>query len=400
MHYLKQLPVQLLISILSAFALGSILDAFTISVFYTLSSALIEILLFVLPVIVFGFIFRALVDRQRNSLFLLLLIFGGVTLSNFIAVMIAYAFGLTFLPLIGLNHSHDFAAMTTSDITSLFKLGLPSLIGTGMALIIGISSGLFISYFRDDHPIKQMAQKFGAVLNKWITLFLQKVFVPLLPIYVFGFCLKLSYDDALIHLFQQFGKSFILCMALVSLYIIALYLIGACGDPKKARGQFVNMLPAGLLGFSTMSSAVAMPVTLSCTIKNTKDEEFSDLIIPSTANIHMLADNLTIVVMGMTLLAVFGMPWPTLIAFIPFALAFSLAKLSCVGAPGASILVVLPVLQEWLGFTPEMLSVITTIYILQDSFGTAANVMLNGAFALVIQRIYGYSVERQVLGDH
>ena len=147
------------------------------------------------------------------------------------------------------------------------------------------------------------------------------------------------------------------------------------------------MAPAGLTGFSTMSSAMTMPVTLTCTEETTKDRHFTDLIIPSTANIHMLGDDLTIVMTALSLLAISGHSHPDLLTFIPFVLAFCLAKLSCVGIPGASVLVVLPVLQNFLGFTPEMISVLTTIYILQDSFGTAANVMGNGAFALLIQRI-------------
>jgi Na+/H+-dicarboxylate symporter len=34
-----------------------------------------------------------------------------------------------------------------------------------------------------------------------------------------------------------------------------------------------------------------------------------------------------------------------------------------------------------------MLTVITTLYVLQDPFGTASNVMGNGAFALIIQKL-------------
>ena len=82
------------------------------------------------------------------------------------------------------------------------------------------------------------------------------------------------------------------------------------------------------------------------------------------------------------------MPQPDFWTFIPFALAYCVAALSCVGVPGGTILIILPVLQNFLNFTPEMLSAITTIYILQDPFGTTANVIGNGGFALLIQRIF------------
>ncbi|MDP5370572.1 MAG: dicarboxylate/amino acid:cation symporter, partial [Pseudomonadota bacterium] len=213
---------------------------------------------------------------------------------------------------------------------------------------------------------------------------LSKIFIPLLPIYVFGFCLKLSYDDALAHLFQQYGKVFFLSLSLVALYISALYLVASHANMRKAISYIKIMLPAGLTGFSTMSSAATMPVTLRCTQATTQDKNFTDLVIPSTANIHMLGDDLVILMMAMALLSIFGMPWPDFTTFTQFAFAFSMAKLSCVGIPGASVFVVLPVLQTYLGFSPEMISVLTTLYVLQDPFGTAANVMGNGAFALML----------------
>ena len=235
--------------------------------------------------------------------------------------------------------------------------------------------------------MKRIFQKIAHQLNQIITYFLQKVFLPLLPLYVFGFCLKLSYDNALFNLFEQFGKVFLLSMGLVIFYLFCLYLMGSGGDLKKTIGNITAMFPAGLMGFSTMSSAVTMPVTINCVEKTTQDRNFARLIIPSTANIHMLGDDLNLVVMSMALLSVFGMPWPEFSLLLPFVMAFSLAKLSCVGVPGASVLVILPVLQNYLGFSSEMISILTTIYILQESCGTAANVMGSGAFALIIQRI-------------
>ena len=387
-RYLKQLPVQLVLSILAAFPLGYLLDLFYISLFYSISTCFINILIFVLPLMVFSFIFRGIVKSASGSLSLLLLIFAGVTLSNCSALLTAYFFGHTFLPLLGVDHNPGFIEKFVSEVPLLFSLELPSIIGTEKAMCLGIILGVSISSMQEGGAVKTSFLKASDFLSKYITLFLQKVFTPVLPLYVFGFCLKLSCDKALVHLFTEFGKVFLLSMFLVASYIFFLYFIGSYANIKKAIGNIKTMLPAGLTGFSTMSSAATMPVTLACTEKTTKDRNFTDLIIPATTNIHMLGDDLTIVMTAMTLLSVFGMPLPEVLSILPFVFAFSLAKLSCVGVPGASVLVVLPVLQKYLGFTPEMISVLTTIYILQDSFGTAANVMGNGAFALIIQRIF------------
>jgi Na+/H+-dicarboxylate symporter len=83
-----------------------------------------------------------------------------------------------------------------------------------------------------------------------------------------------------------------------------------------------------------------------------------------------------------------GAPMPSFVEFIPYVIGFCIAKLACVGIAGASLLVVLPVLKEHLGFSSEMVSLITTLYVLHDPFGTFHNVMGNGAFALFVEKTF------------
>ncbi|MDP3372359.1 MAG: cation:dicarboxylase symporter family transporter [Candidatus Paracaedibacteraceae bacterium] len=388
---LKNIPLQLVLSIIFSMLIADKLSLNTVRFFYTISFCFIEILLFVLPVIVFSFILRALLGLKNGSILLLLLIFIGVTFSNCIALTTSYFFSKTFLPFIGLQFSPNFAAKLSSDVTTLFTFGLPNIIRTEQALLAGIASGISLNLFKEGNLFKAMLKNKSIWLSDKISLVLTNIFIPLLPFYVFGFCLKLSHDKALAHLFQQYGKVFLLSLFLLAVYLFCMYLIASKGNFRKAFYYIKIMLPAGLAGFCTMSSAATMPVTLRCAEAATKNKNFTDLVIPSTANIHMLGDDLTIIVMAMTLMSVFGISWPDFITFLPFAFAFSVAKLSCVGIPGASVFVVLPILQTYLNFSPEMLSILTTIYVLQDPFGTASNVMGNGSFTLILDRIYNKS---------
>ncbi|MEA0971272.1 Sodium:dicarboxylate symporter family protein [Candidatus Megaera venefica] len=388
--FLKQVSVQLAISILLALFLGQKIDVYYVSISYTISFCFIEILILMLPIIVFSFILRALINIKNGSLLLLTIIFLGVTCSNLLALTTAYLFGSLTLPYLNIDHTPDFATKFASSVEVLFNFNLPTLISTEKAMVAGVLLGLLINFLSDNNVVKQMVKVITLSLGDKVSYFLTKIFIPLLPLYVFGFCIKLSYDNALVHLFHQYSRVFLLSMSLVICYIFVLYLIASKGKLKLTFTNLKIMLPAGLTGFSTMSSAATMPVTLKCTEDMTKDKNFADLIIPSTANIHMLGDDLTIIMTALTLLSVFGFVAPNLGSFIPFAFAFSIAKLSCVGIPGASVLVVLPVLQNYLGFTPEMVSILATIYILQDSFGTCANVMGNGAFAMIVRRIFKF----------
>ncbi|MBX9977040.1 MAG: dicarboxylate/amino acid:cation symporter [Alphaproteobacteria bacterium] len=386
--FLKSLPVQLIACILVAFYLGKVLDLFYVRLFFTLSSVFVEILLFILPIMVFSFIFRALVGIERKSTWLVGLILISVTISNILAVLTAYGYSKGLMAALGITHCAGFADKFISNVDPLFPFELPRFIGTDRAMLAGIACGFIVSFLPDRIAFRTFATNKAIILSDMITAFLQRAFIPLLPIYIFGFCLKLSYDDALVHLFTHYSHVFFASLTLVLMYISLIYFFGAGLSITRALAHMRTMLPAALTGFSTMSSAATMPVTLECTEKNTKDRNFTDLIIPSTANIHMLGDDLTITVTAVALLTICGHGVPDFMTFLAYAGAFSIAKLSCVGIPGASVLVVLPVLQQFLGFTPEMIGMLTTIYILQDSFGTAANVMGNGGFALVIQRVF------------
>ena len=83
----------------------------------------------------------------------------------------------------------------------------------------------------------------------------------------------------------------------------------------------------------------------------------------------------------------FGVAEPGLLNYLIFAGYFVLAKFSVAAVPGGGILVMLPILERYLGFDPVMLSLITALYILFDPIVTSANVLGNGCFAMGLSRV-------------
>ena len=63
-------------------------------------------------------------------------------------------------------------------------------------------------------------------------------------------------------------------------YIGMLYVVVNVFDLPKALTSLKNILPAALVGFSTMSSAAAMPVLINGAIKNSEDEDVPRRIVP------------------------------------------------------------------------------------------------------------------------
>ncbi|MBI3236420.1 MAG: cation:dicarboxylase symporter family transporter [Chlamydiales bacterium] len=110
-------------------------------------------------------------------------------------------------------------------------------------------------------------------------------------------------------------------------------------------------------------------------------------LIPATVNVHLIGDCFAIPIFAFAVMKSFGVAEPHFLSYLIFACYFVLAKFSVAAVPGGGILVMLPILERYLGFDATMLSLITALYILFDPIITCANVFGNGGFAMGLSRI-------------
>jgi Na+/H+-dicarboxylate symporter len=377
---LKSLPFQLIVCIILAYLVGNHLDLSVVRGFYGVSCLLKDILMFILPLVIFSYIATAIISMEQRGPILIISVILLVCLSNLAAVFSAYAVGQLVLP--WLTHGELISTVLSSEaMTPLFTIPIPQLISPGKTMIIGMITGLVLSMFK----LPQVNQKI-MTLRDMVTKLLRKGFIPFLPLYVFGFVLKMQHEGQLIELFEKYGQILLVIGALIFVYLFFLYGLGTRFRPKALMEAIRNMIPAGITGFSTMSSAATMPVTLAATEKNLQDRQFSQFVIPTTVNIHLVGDALAIPMLGFAILLLSGQPMPDLDNFLIFAAYFCVAKFSTAGIPGGGVLVLLPTLQDHLGLTSEMSGLVATLYILQDCLFSSSNVMGNGAFALIAHR--------------
>ena len=377
---LKSLPMRLVLCIVFAFVFGDELSNTSISCLYTVSCVLKEILMAVLPIIIFSYIFSAILSLERNAPMLIMFILVLVTLSNALASFTAYGISMAVLPFITITKSVNI--VLNQDIISYFTLGIPQIISPDKAMFAGMILGMAFSYFKAPN-ISRIASK----LENMVNIFLNKCFIPCLPIYILGFVLKMHYEGELSALFKNYAQVFaLICIVIIS-YIFLLYLLANKFSWKNFKFSIKQMATPGITGFSTISSAVTMPLTIAATEKNTGNQQFSRLVIPATVNIHMIGHGLSIPITALTILMIYGQPLPSLESFAIFVMYFCIAKFSATAVPGGGIIVILPILQSKLGFTPEMSSIIIMLDILQDAILTSANVMGNGAFAMICHRL-------------
>jgi Na+/H+-dicarboxylate symporter len=200
----------------------------------------------------------------------------------------------------------------------------------------------------------------------------------------------MNHDQVMQSMLQSYSLIFAWVAAALLSYIVFLYSFANGFNLQKALSCLKNILPAAATGFGAMSSAAAMPLTILGAEKNAKDKSLAASFIPATVNVHLIGDCFAIPIFAFAILKSFGLPDPSLSSYLIFASYFVLAKFSVAAVPGGGILVMLPILEAYLGFNTEMLTLITALYLLFDPVITAANILGNGAFALILEKLVAF----------
>ena len=136
-----------------------------------------------------------------------------------------------------------------------------------------------------------------------------------------------------------------------------------------------------------MSSTVTVPVSVEGAVKNTGSRSLANIAMPIMANVHLLGDSIGTPILAMVSMSIFLGHLPSFGHYLTFVLYFGTTMFAVSGIPGGGILVMIPILVSILGFTPAMVSIITALYLLMDPFGTAANVMGDGALVMIVHRV-------------
>ncbi len=375
-----KLPIILLLTIIIATILGKILPIGILSLFYTISLIIKEILLFLLPFIIFSLIFSSIIKISQGVLKLVILLIPTIILSNFVTTITALSINKTIIDssIISLSNINF-----TSTLLPLINFSLPTILANEKILFLGLLLGIFFSY-----KFQNIGKKLSFVLDRYINIFLHNIFIPIIPLFIFGFVLKLQYDGMLYISAKNYASIFALIVIFQIMYVGLLYGISANFNVSLCIKYIKNILPAGMTGFVTMSSIAALPLNIIGSEKNLKNSEFPKLIIPSTVNIHLIGDCIAIPTFAIAIIGTFGSQLPNTEHLLIFAIYFVIAKFAVASVPGGGILVMLPILEKYLGFTPAMLSLITALYIMLDCVITSINVIGNGAFVIIFHKIY------------
>lgn len=370
--------VQLVFVMTLVYFLHSKLSSDAIRFFLTISVCLRELLVFVLPFLLFSFVAAALSSIPREGLFFVVGLMVIISLSNFINILASTGVGFQLLSGVVNQQIKE----CSTNLSPLFDPKLPGVMATNHALLLGVAVGVANSL----RPQKYVSMAID-FLHDLVMRFMKKFFVPLLPAFVGGFLLKLFSEGRMTGFVEHnFRICSLMCLFLLC-YLAVWLLVAASFRFEKALQILKNIFPAIVTSFSTMSSAAALPLSLNAAEKNTHDKVLADAVMPLTLNFHMVGDTIVVPIMAMMVLLAFNHPLPDVRHFVLFGIFFVLNKFAGGGVPSGTILVTVPVLRKFLGFDDEMTSFIIAFYGVMDPIATAGNVAANNLFVIIFQKI-------------
>lgn len=374
-------PMQLVAVIIGVFLLGPYCSESFVQLFFTVSLFFKAVLSTILPLVIVAFVVTGIISFKKNAPVVLAVLLVSIVFSNALVALVVYGLARLLLSFeVDAIAHHIFTVDDT--IVPLYQFTPLQWVSSQTALIGSILCGIALSY-RSWAMVERSLYRLRGLIER----FLISLFIPLLPLYVFGFLLKIQHEGTFIHLFTHFGRTCGVIIVIQWLYLLWLYLVSAGFSWRKATQFVQTALPSYVTAFSTMSSTTTIPVSIVAAEKNTGNRSLALMAMPIMANVHLVGDSISTPLLALGTTSLFLGTIPSFVQYSYFVVYFCMAMFAISGIPGGGILIVSPVLESHLGFTQEMISIITALYLLMDSFGTAANVMGDGALVIMVDKV-------------
>ena len=384
---MKKFRIGLLGKIVIAIALGIgagiAAPAWLVRIFLTFNGIFSQFLGFAIPLIIVGLVAPAISDIGRGAGKMLLVTVLIAYGSTVFAGLCSYLTGAAVFPsMISPEALNEIEA--AAEPLPFFSVTIPPLMNVMTALVLAFMLGLGLAVLEDRNTLKDVVHDFEQVVIKTI----RTAIIPLLPLYIFGIFLNMTYVGQVFSILTVFIK-IIGIIFIIHIAILFLQFIIAGGLTRKNPFRLLwNMMPAYFTALGTQSSAATIPVTLEQSRRNGVSEDVAGFVIPLCSTIHMSGSTLKIVACALALMIMQGMPYDFGMIF-GFICMLGITMVAAPGVPGGAIMAALGLLQSMLGFDQEAQALMIALYIAMDSFGTACNVTGDGAIALIIDRFFG-----------
>ena len=385
MNKLKNnLLLQVIIAIVLGIVVGNFIPEVVGRIFITFNNLFSELLNFLIPLIIVGLIVPSIgkLGQTAGKLLLstVLLAYGSTIFSG----ILGYASSISIFPILLENQTGQISlSENVKELKPFFSIEFAPFIDVMSALVFSFLFGIGLSKLKDS-----VFQKFSEDFESIITFLIQSVIIPLLPLFIFGIFMNMTYSGQVMVILNVFLKIIGVIFFFHVLLLLIQFTIAGIVSKKSPLFILKNMLPAYFTALGTQSSAATIPVTLEQVKKIGVDEDIANFSVPLCATIHLSGSMIKIVMCCLALMLIQGMQID-FIQFLGFILMLGVAMVAAPGVPGGAIMAAIGIIGSMLGFSPENQALMIALYIAMDSFGTAGNVTGDGAIAVILNSFFG-----------
>lgn len=379
--FFNSLVFKLILGIIIGIFVGRISSESAIIVINTIKRVMGDLIGYVVPLIILGFITPAIVSLKESAGKILSVTLAICYISSVGAATMSFLAGRTIIP--KLNIASNVGAGNAIP-ESIFKLSIDPIMPVMTALVTSILFGIAVIVTKSEGWENLLME-----LNKIVLSIVNNFVIKILPVYIATTFAVLSYEGAIISELPVFIKIILIVIVGHFIWMTLMYSIAGAISKTNPKEVFKHYLPAYLTAVGTMSSAATLPVALDCARKSeTLDPKIRDFAIPLCSNTHLCGSVLTEVFFVMTVSQILDGKLPETSNMIVFIVLLGIFAIAAPGVPGGTVVASLGLITSILGFNDTGTALMLSIFALQDSFGTACNVTSDGAIALMVTGIF------------
>lgn len=374
---LSSTTVRLFLGVIGGVIIGHFASEDVIGFILPIKHILGQIIFFLIPLIIFGFITPSITRLKRNASRLLgislLLAYisciGSATLGAFV--------GYITIPLLNIVPDEGVTKIVPE---MLFKLDIPPLMSVLSALVFAFLLGLSVIW-TNARKIEDALYEFQNIIFSLV----KKVLIPILPFFIAANFSILAYEGTLASRFPVFLAILVITVLCHIVWLSFLYISSGIYAGVNPWKVFKYYGPVILTALGTQSSAASLGLAIEQTKKSpVLKGDIRDFSIPLLGNIHFPGSILDVVFLSLAVSQLLYGTMPDvskLLIFIPLLGIFAIAA---PGLPGGTLITSLGLIHAVLGIDEAGIALMITIFALLDSFGTTHNITSDGALTLAL----------------
>ena len=379
---LSSLPAKLLIGIVVGIIIGLIVPESVMTVLVPIKNIMGQLINFIVPLIVIGFIAPSITKLGNNASKLLGVALIIAYVSSLLAALLSMVAGYGLIPI--MNTAKEAAELKELP-ADVFGLSIPQIMPVMSALVFSVLLGL-AAVWTKAKTIITILDEFQKIVLELVS----KIVIPILPFFICLTFVNLAYEGTITKQLPIFLMAVVVVLVGHFNWMAVLYGVAGAYSKKNPIEVVKYYGPAYITAVGTMSSAATLSVALQCAHKSpVLRKDMVDFGVPLFANIHLCGSVLTETFFVMIVHLLLKGELPSVGTMILFCALLGIFAIGAPGVPGGTVMASLGIVTSILfpesaELAASATGLLLAIFAIQDSFGTACNVTGDGALTLIL----------------